>query len=452
MFPHETALEQNEYRIILVRSGSRAIWAKHESDGFRLPRVAIPLWTRPARQLQQAIQDTWSTRTIILDFLPTRQDAELCVVAEIISSVLPDGLVVGSLDELADAEVNAEERSVIQDILAGNSGCRGAFSRLGWIREAREWLSAEVSRSTDFTEDVCQFNASGTFALVRFGTRQRPAYWLKATGAPNEHELAVTTMLSRHFPRYLPPLVAAREDWNAWITEDAGQPIIDSFTLPALEQATAALAELQIQSTEHIESLLLAGCFDQRIAILKADVLELIDFLEEAMEHQTSTKVPRLKKHRLREIGVIIADACARLLELQIPDALIHNDINSSNVLFDGSRCVFTDWAEGHIGNPFFTVQRIHEQVARDERTRGWWPGLAAIYKQQWRAILTEPQIDSVFALAPLLAIFSYLYGRGKLLSSPRREDARFESYSRSLARHIDRAAQAPGLLEALCH
>jgi len=52
----------------------------------------------------------------------------------------------------------------------------------------------------------------------------------------------------------------------------------------------------------------------------------------------------------------------------------------------------------------------------------------------------------------PILAAASTLYGRGDWLHSPRRNDPRRQSYARSLARHMDRAAREPRLLEALCH
>jgi hypothetical protein len=52
----------------------------------------------------------------------------------------------------------------------------------------------------------------------------------------------------------------------------------------------------------------------------------------------------------------------------------------------------------------------------------------------------------------PLLAIFSYLYGRGTWLNSEERNDPHFEGYARSLARRMEREAQVPGLLEVLCH
>jgi hypothetical protein len=303
----------------------------------------------------------------------------------------------------------------------------------------------------EFLEDIRQFNASATFALVRLGTREGPAYWFKAAGKPNDRECEVTTTLSRLFPQHLPVLVAAREDWNAWVTQEAGEPLSSSLTLPALEQAVAGLVELQIRSTTHIPELLSVGCFDQRTVILKAHVDELIAYLEDVMATQTSTKVSPLDGCRLHEIGSLLKDALSRMEEVQIPDALIHGDINPGNILFDGWRCIFTDWAEACIGNPFSTFQQLYEQVARGQNANDWCPGIKALYKLHWRAILKESQIECALALAPLLAIASCFYGRGTWLTSARRADPRFQSYARSLGRYMDRAARAPELREALC-
>ncbi len=108
-------------------------------------------------------------------------------------------------------------------LLPGNTQGRGPFSKVGWIEVAQDWIRDSVlDRVVEFSEDVRRLNASGSFALVRFGTLRGPAYWLKATGVPNVHEFQVTQTLSRYWPEFLPPFVAARTDWNAWVTEEVG--------------------------------------------------------------------------------------------------------------------------------------------------------------------------------------------------------------------------------------
>jgi len=366
---------------------------------------------------------------------------------------LPYGLTAASIDELSDAEVDVEERSVVYEILAGNPGVRGPFSRVGWIQEAKEWLRTEVGRTDAFTGDICQFNASGTFALVRFGTREVPAYWLKATGKPNEREFTITATLSKYFPRFLPPLVATRNDWNAWVTEDAGQPLNECLTFPAIEEAVLALTELQRQSADCINTLIAAGCLDRRIPVLQSELNNLFSYLEEAMGQQTTTKVPRLEPHQLRELCRISHDACSEMQDLGLPDTLAHLDINPGNVLFDGSRCVFIDWAEACIGNPLLTFEQLRTHVERSgEPASSSVSHLRAIYARSWLDRISESNIDRAFALAPLLAIATYLYGRGDWLDTPRRTAPALHSYARSLARHMYRAAQGAGLTEASSH
>jgi hypothetical protein len=177
----------------------------------------------------------------------------------------------------------------------------------------------------------------------------------------------------------------------------------------------------------------------------------LILYIEEAMEHQISIKVPRVSAMRLREIGRILEDAYTSMDELRIPDTVIHNDISPQNILFGNGRCVFIDWCEGYVGCPFLTLQRLLRLIPENEVRSVASISLEQAYKDQWLNVLTEWQIDKAIALMHLLTIASYLYGRGDWLRSNQRNKPQMRSYARTLARHMDRAAQAQSLREALC-
>jgi hypothetical protein len=446
---HDNALENNEYRLALVGSGSHALWAENVGEMLRLPRVTIPRWTRPAEQLQQAIETSWSIRSIILDILPGKKDSAPYAVAEVLSSESPSGLATVNINDIAEDEMASEEREVVEAILAGDRGPNAPFSCVGWIKDAMEWMNAEVGHDNAFTGHVRQYNASASFALLRITTHIGPTYWLKATGVPNAHEFQITKLLSELCPEFLPQRVAERRDWNAWLMEDAGSSL-DFWTLPALEQAVSSMAELQKRTIGRTQLFLDAGAFDQRLPALRAHLTELVEYLKEAMMKQSSTLVPRIESRRLQQLFTIIEEACFRMEALQIPDTLVHNDMNSGNILFHGTHCVFTDWCEIGVGNPFFSLQYLCLLQPRGEQD--WTPRLREIYRQCWLDLLSVSQIEQVLELMPLLAIVSYLYGRGSWLHSVRRNDPDVESYARSLARHMDRAAQDPRLLEALCH
>jgi aminoglycoside phosphotransferase (APT) family kinase protein len=175
-------------------------------------------------------------------------------------------------------------------------------------------------------------------------------------------------------------------------------------------------------------------------------------YLEEAMEQQASTKVPRLGGSRLREIGVFIEDACGAMQELGIPETIIHNDINHGNILDCNDGCVFTDWCEAYVGNPFMTFQHLLLLLPPDgNQAKVGLIRLKEACKELWLNSLASWKIDQAFALMPLLAVTSYLYGRGAWLRSSRRYDPQMQRHARSLARHMDRAAQRISFVEALC-
>jgi hypothetical protein len=148
-----------------------------------------------------------------------------------------------------------------------------------------------------------------------------------------------------------------------------------------------------------------------------------------------------LEPSRLREIGGIVDQAYERMQELNIPCSLVNGDINLDNILYDGTKFHFTDWAEGGIGNPFLTLQQVIQHVTREGEKLEWVPRLCGAYKKKWLVLLTERQIECAFGLMPLLTMADYLYGRGDWLHSSRRDDSSFQGFARTLARCMDRAA-----------
>jgi hypothetical protein len=413
---------------------------------LRLPRVTIPRWTRPAEQLQRVIEAGRQLRTIVLDFLPSNTDSVPCAVVEILSSGAHNSLSAASIDEIGAEEMTSEEREVINAILCGNS--HGPFSRIGWIQEAMEWMRAEVGHNIAFTEEVRQLNASGSFALARFRTEAGPAYWFKAVGERNAHEFHVTRMLAELCPEYLPHRIAAREDWNAWLMEDAGQPL-DSMELSLLEEVVNAMSRLQRRTLGWTGEFLVVGAFDQRIGTLRTHLPELTEYLLEAMAKQTSTKAPRLDRHRLCRLESTLRDACLRMEDVNIPDTLVHNDVNLGNLLFKGTRYCFTDWCETGVGNPFLGLEYLC--LLQSRSGEDWRPRLREVYKQCWLDSLETSAIDEAFALSPLLAMLASLYGRSTWFYASRRNLPHVESQARSLARHMDRLVLDPRFQETLC-
>jgi hypothetical protein len=447
--------ERDEYRVALALPG-RQVLVTGASGSAQLPRVTVPKWSRPAEQLTMSIAERWHVQCVVIDFFRDKSMTQPSAIAEVLTKEWGFGksdLAAVELRDISGRDLSDVERTALEAILTGDPGDRGPFSRLGWVGDVKSWIKASVyDHEVEFSEHIRQLNAGGNFALVRLATKRGPAYWMKAVGEPNTHEFTVTTNLARTHRDFMPPVVCARSDWNAWVMEEVGQPLNSSSPLSECERAVTGLAAMQKHVVDRAQELLLLGCVDQRMENLRSHLDEVVEYLEDAMGRQTTTKVPRIAQARLRELGRVLHDACCRMQELEIPDSLTHNDINPGNILSDGSRCVFTDWCEASVGNPFLTFEHLVRWLSRDrDRPQAWSGQLGTIYKSSWRDVVSEGQIERAFVLTPLLAVLACLYGRGTWLTSPVRHDARFQGYSRSLARHMDRAAQDARLLEALC-
>jgi len=454
----EAIVETTEYRLVLVLPDSRKVLATSAVEGYRLPTISIPQWTRPAEQLQKAIKAEWDVHVIVLDFLPSSETSLVCAVAEVLVAEESSDLTAIEAERLQIIELQEQQQAQLKLMLAGGSGLDSPFSHIGWIDEAILWLESETGKTISSKGDIEQYNAGGAFALVRFHTEDHHDYWLKATGEPNAHEPSVTRFLSTLCGDYLPEIVSSRPAWNAWLmsgeavrVDELPKDPFQLFTL--LEDAVGSMAELQMKTQGCSTDLLCAGAFDQGMQVFQKHSVELFDYLEEAMNLQTSTKAPRLEKKRLLEIRTILEKVCERMEDLGISETIVHGDLNQGNILTGVGHCQFIDWSEAYLGNPLISLQHLLllNKVGNVEVRDFINLVLKKRYLDVWTDSCDTNAVRKGFAYMPMLAVASTLYGRGNWLSSLQRNDPRRQEYARSLARHMDLAAQEPILLEALC-
>lgn len=488
----ETIVENTEYRLILVLPDSRRVLAIPDANGYRLPSVAIPQWTRPAQQLQEAVLAGWRLPILIVDLL--FQGSLPCAIAEALAPAESTGLIPVPFAEIQASEISEEQCAQTISLLAGDSPapdplssadcsparalCSDSYSsilhslhnkptqhtplsplsHLGGMDEAISWVEAETGSLISSKRDIEQSNAGGRFALLRFHMEDGRTYWLKATGEPNAHESSITALLSKRCGDYLPKFIASKPEWNAWLMSgDATSlktiPIAPVDLFPLLEDAVESMAKLQIQTLGYSRDLLRAGAFDQGLPALRRHATELFAYLEEAMSLQVSTKVPRLERRRIHEIHSIFEDACSSMEDLEIPDTIVHGDLNWGNLLFGSRHCQFIDWCEAYVGNPLISLQHLLllNKVENPETRHQINSLLKQRYLDIWSTSCDPNVLARGFEWMPMLAAASTLYGRGDWFTSQRRHDPRLQRYARTLARHMDRAALVLEQGEPLC-
>ena len=439
------------YELVLVWPASRKILAIDSAGVRSLPRVHIPRWTRPAEQLQKEIRATLGLYVIVLDvFVPQENGARRAVTELLLPSTNSDLREV-SLDDIPAtmADKNLESSAF--------SCSKRPLSQLGWIDEAITWLESATGRKLSSKSSIEQLNGGGSFSLLRFQMDDGSHYWLKATGEPNAHERSITCFLSELCAEYLPQLISSRPSWNAWLMLEETTQVMPWPTEPAeflqvLEGAVESMAELQMRTAGRHADLLNAGAFDQRIEVFQEHSEAVFGYLEEVMSLQISTKVPALKSSRLRELRALVDGVCHRTQDLGLPETVVHGNLTPGNILLGPRHCQFIDWCESYVGNPLIALQHLlllnkAENVHSRQLINRI---LKQSYRDAWAEILDPAAIEAGFRYMPLLAILSSLVGRGDWLSSPKRNDPQRQSYARSLARYMDRAACEPELTEVL--
>ncbi|WP_035352143.1 phosphotransferase [Edaphobacter aggregans] len=448
-------IDTNEYRVLLVDPESRGLCALERGGEYRLIRVAVAQRTRLARELQKTLRDAWGLAVLILDILTTEDSMSPCAVAELLHGELPAEFRGIQPEQLPSDELSEQERASFLAMLDGDT--TSPLGGIGWIDEAIAWVETTTDRRVCSKSDVEQYNAGRGFTLVRLRMEHGCDYWLKATGAPNTHEIRVTSLLSKLCRGYAPEVVAERPAWNAWLMCHDGDNIAAlapdaSSVARMMEGAVESLAELQIRTVGAELDLLEAGALDHRTRVLRADAEALFAYVDEAMGFQTSTKVARIEPKRLRELQNLFEDACSYMEDLGLSDTVLHGDMNLGNVLIVGERCVFIDWCEAYVGNPLVTFEHLLllNQIEDPSLKASCNRRLRETYRSAMAKMCDSRAIDAGFACMPLIAAVSTILGRRDWLGTPERNDPRRQAYVRGIARHMDRAAREPALLGAL--
>lgn len=449
-----TQVVEVEYQIILVQPDSRRILAMERGGTYHLPLISIPQGARRAKELCKAVLVAWDLYILVLDILMDEISSCCCVIAEVLLPVAESQLTPVSLEMIAECELTRSQRTQIVSVLSSTNA--DFFSKIGWIDQALEWLEVETGTTVASRERITQYGAGGGASLVCFQTVEGQNYWLKATGDQNRHELAITVRLSELGGAYLPPMIASRPDWNAWLMSGEAIAIEEMPREPLelcllLEDAVESMAKLQVSAVGHSDDLLGAGAFDQNLGIFERYADELFDYLGEAMALQTSTKAPLLDNSRLQEMRIILGATCRQMKSLELPLTIVHGDLNCSNILVGHEHCVFIDWCEACVGSPLITLQHLLLlNRAENSELRGFIEKmLKEKYKKVWQTHCDPAAMEEGLLYMPLLAAMSSLYGRGDWLKTSQRDNPHCQRYARIVARHMDRAARAPELLEA---
>jgi hypothetical protein len=228
------------------------------------------------------------------------------------------------------------------------------WSEPDWLQKCSGWLVKSLG--LDGVREIRQIRVNATGAVLKI-TGRRFTYFLKALPSFFSYETRLLTLLDGMFPGLCAPMLDLRPDDNTHITQEIdGRPLATINEPGKWEAVLASVARMQIASAKYALDMQLAGVPSRNIRGL-ADILEnnlkgLVNLQERAPN--------RLCNAELKTIPVLAsmaAEDCRRLEECGLPEALIHGDLNESNLfLTNRNESKLIDWSFSRIGHPFFIL------------------------------------------------------------------------------------------------
>ena len=458
-----TSRQFEQFHLLLTRKDAAELFLDHSPRGARLPVLAIPAHTRPAKELTQAMEKCWNLKACCLFTLPAEHASNSGVSTAVLEACLPSQTIPGGMDwhrvaSLVPADFDDPASYAVIEIALGildqhrRGKLEGPFGQTGWLHFVTEWVETQASGiGLRLNGNYRQWNASPTFSLVRFETNG-PALWFKAVGQPNLHEYSITRKLATAFPEFLPRLLALRPGWNAWLSVEAeGAHLTEDCSLSDWRRVVSAFARLQLATFGDALHLVDAGCKDVRAHTLQSYVGPFFDFIAELMDQQTKPTPAPLSRQQIRVLACDVETSLERLAAGVFPNVLGHMDLNPENILVGENRCVFLDWAEGVVGHPFFSFEYLREHWRkRHGGGAAAEKALVSAYTREWQSFTSAAAIEGALEHTPLVAAFA-----SAAFDMPwrRHESSRLAiaPYLRSLARRMKREADVLKERRALC-
>lgn len=438
-----TGPDREWYRVALIDPRTRLILVNRDKEGPKFPRISLPRWARSAQHFQDQVRDSFSLDAVVLDCLEGEAAREPLLVAEVLErESVRASPSQGSWSDLPAQALGTEETRILESLLSAGTTGRGFCSRFGWFEEVLAWVRAEAGLPQHLSLDVTQLNATSDSTLLRIATGSGTILWFKCVSAARSAEFAITTYLCKALPKYLPRIIAERADWGGWLMTDAGSAFEESTdtTVEVLRALGQSLASLHIDS-QPMTADLLEHIHDLRPPALLGAMSTIEEALELAVTMPDHDRKVAVTPTRLREAFVALRSAIYEIAELDLPNTLVHNDLNLSNILVCRNRCTFTDWAEAGIGNPIANFEQLRMQVAQDSQTHSMCYRLTGSYCGVWLRRKRSSRFQRSLALAPLIALSMYMHRQRDWLTPESMANRQMVRYARSMASQIERAA-----------
>lgn len=211
-------------------------------------------------------------------------------------------------------------------------------------------------------------------------------HFLKTLPVSSSHEIQLLTLLDEHLPGICPSLIPLRPDGSSHITREVhGRPMRLVNDPAEWKAAFGKIAQLQLGSVPLVDRLRTIGLpyqtFSDFVTNLKEAVANLVRLQKGAPNELAARELDAIP-------NLIKRAACAGeiLGQCSIPEALVHGDLNESNIFLGPAGAVtLIDWTFSRIGHPFFALGfSLFAARQLGHRMHACWRELLDAYADPW--------------------------------------------------------------------
>lgn len=298
------------------------------------------------------------------------------------------------VDELdADPALLATLRSVVSVVeghVAPPARRAGWFSP-AWYDEVEDWLDEQLGAIGRRRTGPFEPQKMWSLAAVGRAPSNSGMVWLKGACRHFHAEPSLTRLVSELLPRHAPSVIASDDD-RGWLLMDelAGVDYLGDDPVPPVgAEAARVLARLQLASVPCRAELEEMGLPTRDLGTTAHQVDQL---LTSSVELDMLTREERATARSSRDAVRALLD---ELAGLGLPDTLVHGDLHTGNLAYDGDTVVVYDWSDAAVSHPFLDLVQLSERLSAEEQVQA-----REAYAGVWRSAYPAADIGRALELA----------------------------------------------------
>lgn len=287
------------------------------------------------------------------------------------------------------------------------------WTQPGWQENIQSWIDQKLTSRGIRMEGPLEILHMRTWSAFASIPTSDGIVYFKAPSSVNAFEASLTQKLVQLRPDCMVRLLAVDVEKGWTLSADSGDTLRSHIRsvddLPKWDRVLPFYAEFQIDLAQNLNDLLFTGAPDRRLELFPHLYRELLEDTENLRVDNPPGLSSEEHRHLLK-LQSVVEDMCLQLGSYGLPETICHEEVHDANVILDGERVIFTDWADSCIGHPFFTMLVTIRSAAFRAGIEDDAPQmlhLRDIYLEPWSSFGSPTELREAFDIAYRLAMIN---------------------------------------------